>query len=204
MQTTSVRYLFLALVLITAAAFCGAVSETHGVGAPRWPADDAVYASDAWTMAPLTVEHSSNNTDIVSREYRGANGIQATLSLVTNQAPKLYGPGAEVPFLGSGFTVEQAPSATTSGDWPGIGSLTAVRGQEHWLVMYAYGERRGLLGNGPLAWTLALLDGLMGSPHSYYKMYLLTRMDPSNPSTTLAVAQLASSLFPKIAGWYAG
>ena len=56
-------------------------------------------------------------------------------------------------------------------------AMVARHGTEQWLVMYAYGERRGLLGNGPRAWTWAIMDGLLGRPNDYYKLYLMTRSD---------------------------
>jgi hypothetical protein len=67
--------------------------------------------------------------------------------------------------------------------------------------MYAYGERRGLLGNGVRAWTSALLDGIVGRPNDYYKMTLVARAEDIEAGHELA--GLASALFPRIADWYA-
>ena len=69
--------------------------------------------------------------------------------------------------------------------------------------MYAYGERRGLLGNGPWPWTLAVFDGLAGHPNDYYKLYLVARADDTDPVFGRQVAQLARTLFPRVAEFYA-
>jgi hypothetical protein len=84
----------------------------------------------------------------------------------------------------------------------GVSALIARRGAEQWLVMYGYGERRGLLGNGPLPWTLAVLDGIAGQQNDYYKLYLASRIDQLGPSAGHDVAELARVLFPRIASWY--
>jgi hypothetical protein len=203
MQTANARYAVVAALLLAGALVYGAAAETHGASGARWPSDDGVYMSAPWSMGPLAIEQSANNTAIVTREYRDTNDDQATLAIVTSQAPKVYGPGAEVPFLGSGFTIEPAPLLVPLAGQAQIGALTAVRGQEQWLVIYAYGERCGLLGNGPRAWMQAALDGLRGSPNTYYKLYLLTRLDRSDPATNNAAAQLAATVFPDVAAWYA-
>jgi hypothetical protein len=87
---------------------------------------------------------------------------------------------------------------------PGVNALVAQRGAERWLALYGYGERRGLLGNGPLPWTFALFDGIVGRPNDYYKLYLTSRIDRVDPTQASDVARLAGALFPRIADWYAG
>jgi hypothetical protein len=69
--------------------------------------------------------------------------------------------------------------------------------------MYAYGERRGLLGNGPLAWSLAMLDGVLGRPNDYYKVFLSAGAGGLNSGLAGEVSSLAGTLFPRIASFYA-
>jgi hypothetical protein len=70
-------------------------------------------------------------------------------------------------------------------------------------VIYAYGERRGLLGNGPVPWTLALVDGIVDTPNDYYKLYLVARTDQVDKTASQDVAILARTLFQRVAAWYA-
>ena len=69
--------------------------------------------------------------------------------------------------LAEGYTVSPAPPNLVP-PAPGRGALLAYRAQERWLVLYAYGERRGLLGNGAAAWGRTLLDALVGHPNDYF------------------------------------
>jgi hypothetical protein len=204
MQTPSSRFLVLAVVFVVGAALYGVIGETNSVAAPRWPEAEEVYGGvPGWRPGPLKVDHSSNNTDVLTRTYQGTGGASATLTLITNRAPKLYGPGAEVPFLGGGFTVQSAPPGLTLPADSGISTMLAQQGNQSWLVAYAYGERRGLLGNGVWAWSLALSDGVLGRPNDYYKLYLAARTDGAVLGVSSDVLRMAQALFPKIAGWYA-
>jgi hypothetical protein len=198
MQTANVRYIVLIGVLLAGAGLFAGLGEPRSNGNPRWPVSDAVYLVEPWTASPLVAEESSNHTYLISRNYRSPAGVTASLFMVANQAPKLYAAGAEVPFLGNGFTVAPAPADIVPLSNDGVGALVAERGTERWVMLYAYGERRGLLGNGPLPWSLAVLDGIVGTPNDYYKMYLTARGDRMD-----GVAELAHTLFPRIATWYA-
>lgn len=201
MQAAGLRYIFLIGALLAGAGLYAAIGGAPGAGTPRWPTDDGVYSADAWTVGPQQVERI-NTADVVTRTLRGPGGSSAMLTLVTNQAPKLYAAGAEVPFLGSGYSTEPAPSSVGP-ESDGVASLVARRGTEQWLVMYVYGERRGLLGNGPTAWALAVLDGLTARPNDYYKLFLIVRADQLDDRSARDVAQLAHTVFPRIAAWYA-
>lgn len=207
MQTSSFCYAILISVLLAGAGLYAVFGEPSGnTGAPRWPDTDALYAAGTWTAGPAVVEHNTDagrKTDLVRRTFRNPAGITATLDIASSQAPKLYAAGAEVPFLGTGYSVTPAPSNVVGVEEHGVNALVAQRGTEQWLVMYAYGERRGLLGNGPLPWTLAVLDGIVGNPTDYYKLYLSARVSPVDPQVSLDVAELAHTLFPRVATWYA-
>jgi hypothetical protein len=207
MQTAHLRYLVLTAVLLAGAGLYAASGEPLGAGTARWPTADDLYMVQPWSVGQERVDENTNHagliTRLVTRVFRSPDGGTATLTVLSNQAPKLYGTGAEVPFLGSGYTVEPAPADLEPGVGDGVSALVARRGTEHWLVMYAYGERRGLLGNGPLPWTLAVFDGILGRPNDYYRLYLAARTDALDPRVGRDVAALAHALFPRIAAWYA-
>lgn len=200
MQSINFRFVVLIVLALAGAGLYSALGEARGTGTIRWPLADAVYAVDGWTVGP---EHQEDS-GFITRAYSSPDGRVVTLSLFSNQAPKLYGAGAEVPFLGSGYTVQAAPAGLTSSLASGVHMLVARQGADEYLVAYAYGERRGLLGNGPLAWSLAISDGLLGRENDYYKLYLSARADASDANAGSEVSQLAGSLFPRIAAFYAG
>jgi hypothetical protein len=205
MQSTNARAIALAALLAVGAMLYVALGRTGVPQAPRWPESDAVYQAQSWIAGPQRVADGSNGTALVTRELTSPSGGRATLTVVVSRTPKVYAPGPEVPFLGTGYTVDRTPAAVvrTQGPDDGVAMLTASRGDEHWLAMYAYGEDRGLLGNGPLAWALALLDRSLGRPNDYYKLYLTARTDTASPEATHEIVELARTTFPRIAAWYA-
>ncbi len=148
MQTPNFRYLVLIATLLARAGLYAASGEPLGGGTARWPAADDVYMVEPWSVGSQAIEDNTNHagvvTHLVTRVFRSPNGGAASLTVLSNQAPKLYGAGAEVPFLGSGYTVQPARADLDPGVDDGVGALVAQRGTEQWLVMYAYGERRGL------------------------------------------------------------
>jgi hypothetical protein len=201
MQTANLRYGVLALILLASAVLYAVISGQPREVEPRWPRADDVFVVAPWSLGRVDVAHTSHNTDTVTRVYRHPSGTTATFMLTSNKAPKLYGPGAEVPILGAGYQVEVAPADLVGSGTDGIGGLVTKGSPDRWLYMYAYGERRGLLGNGLTAWSMALIDGVVGAPNDYYKMYLGGPAD--DPQAAREVAQLARTLFPRIAAWYA-
>jgi hypothetical protein len=207
MQTPNFRYVVLIGVLLAGVGLYIAFGEPLGAGTARWPVADDLYAVQPWSVGREAVEENTNHaglvTRLVTRTYQHAEGGTATLTILSNQAPKLYGSGAEVPFLGSGYTVEPASGDLEPGKGDGVGAIVAQQGKQQWLVMYAYGERRGLLGNGLIPWSLAVFDGVLGRPNDYYKLYLTARTDQIDPRVGHDVAALAHTLFPRIAAWYA-
>jgi hypothetical protein len=200
MQAANVRYVVLTLVLLVGAAGYAALGAPRGMGEPRWPELGAVYDVGAWTVRAPRVE-VVNRSVFVTRAFERSGGGTATLTIVTSQEPKVYGAGAEVPFLGNGYSVEPAPPDMVS-TARGVSSLVATGSVDRWLVMYAFGERRGLTGNGSLGWTLAVIDGLLGRPNDYYKLYLMARVDGLDPGAGRDVAELAGTVFPRVAAWY--
>jgi hypothetical protein len=202
LQIPHARYIFLTVILLSTAWLSIGMGEPRSTGQARLPETDAVYAVEGWTMGPSKVEDNSNHTVALTRGFTSASGAVATLTLFANQAPKLYGAGGEVPFLGDGYDVHTpTPELVPAAD--GVNALVAQRDTQTWLVMYAYGERRGLLGNGLLPWTLALVDGIAGAPNDYYKLYLMARADRLDANLGREVSALAGTLFPRIHAWYA-
>jgi hypothetical protein len=172
-------------------------------GVARWPTDDALYAAGGWTVGPAAVA-SAGGAQHLSRDFRRSDGTVARLVLSTGTAAKrVYRAGAEVPFLGDGYTVDPAPPSLVP-PAPGRAAVIARRDRELWVMVYAYGERRGLLGNGVLGWSLALLDGTLGRPNDYYLVRILAPVEGTNPTAARETAALADTLFPRLAAWYAG
>ncbi len=203
MQAANLRYFILSAVLLAGAALYAVIGQPLGVGTPRWPNEsDPLYAVDGWASGRVKAEQI-NTAEFISRVYQSSDGVPVTLTIETYQTPKLYAAGPEVPFLGSGYTIGPATEATALATDDGVGSLVAQRGDDRWLVMYAYGERRGLLGNGPLAWSFAVSDLLLGRANDYYKLYITTRVSALDPRVEGDVADLAHALFPRIQQWYA-
>jgi hypothetical protein len=202
MQALSFRYVsVLITTLIAGAVLYAALGEPRGGGNPRWPSADSMYTLEGWSAGPEQLEDGGFRT----RTFTRTDGQTAQLSIYSNQAPKLYAAGAEVPYLGNGYVVQTSTSGAVLpelGD--SIHGLIATRGAEQWLVFYAYGERRGLLGNGPGAWALALFDLVLGNENDYYKIYLTTRSVGADPEGARVVGQLATMLFSRIAAYYAG
>jgi hypothetical protein len=86
---------------------------------------------------------------------------------------------------------------------PGVHGLLARRADAQWLVYYAYGERRGLIGNGPFSWGLALFDGVLGRPNDYYRLFVMSRVPGLDAASTQPLIDLSGKLLPRIAAWYA-
>jgi hypothetical protein len=113
MQAARFRYFVLIALLLAGAGMYAVFGEPSGaMSMPHWPDTEAVYTADLWSSGPHAVEHNSDagrNTDLVTRTFLNPAGMTATLTIIASQSPKLYGAGAEVPFLGNGYSVEPAP-----------------------------------------------------------------------------------------------
>jgi hypothetical protein len=219
-QTVRARCLILAALFAPTAWLVGAMQPPAVAPAPgaagataasaaagstptaRWPSDDATYAVPGWTVGDADVERLNGNV-YLTRTYARDDGTTARFTLTTAPSGKtIYRAGADVPYLGTGYTVEPAPAAVTAALAPGEGALVARGGGRAWLQIHAYGERRGLLGNGPAAWGWLAFDLLLGHQNAYYLARLVTAYAPGEPTPSAAVA-LAEALFPRIQAWYA-
>jgi hypothetical protein len=205
MQTATIRCIVLSVVLLVGAALYAMIGQPQGVGTPRWPsASDPLYLLNGWASGPLHAEQI-NTAEFISCDYQSPHGLPMTLTIETYQTPKLYAAAPEVPFLGSGYSIASPPADMAPGSDEGVGSLVAQRGDDdRWLVMYAYGERRGLLGNGPLAWSFAVSDLLLGRANDYYKLYVTAHVSALDPQVESDVAEFARTMFPRVQQWYAG
>ena len=209
MQTSITRTFALAAIFVVATGLYWVIGQPAGTGrqgTPRWPTSDQLYATQGWSASPETVDGQDggpSNTDVVTRTLRDGSGHSALFTIIASHQPQVYGAGGEAPFLGNGYLSGHVPEALAPLKSDGVQSFVAERGPERWLVMYAYGERRGLLGNGVRGWSMATLDGLLGQQNDYYKLYFATRWDDQDPNSAVALGQVAHELFTRVADWYA-
>jgi hypothetical protein len=203
MPGTDIRPLIVAGVLVLAQAGLLVGDATRATGASAWPAiDDAAFQVSSATAGASAVEHA-HGVDFLSRTYRAETGAPMLLTIATSaEAKNIYRAGPEVPFLGTGYAIEAAPPGAARG---GSGSAFIARKPgSALLVMTAYGERRGALGNGIGAWAAAVFDRLAGQPNHYYLVGLTTEIRADDAEGTRRAIRLADDIFPRIAGWYAG
>jgi hypothetical protein len=205
MPTPNARYLLLIVVLtlsVGAAALVGGPSTPHPLRVP-----DADELRDraltlGWSAHPATRTDHGDGTAQLEQVFRAPDGRTATLTVFTQRVPKLYGAGAEVPFLGTGYSILPAPAALALAR-PELQTLLARRGDANWLVVAGYGEQRGLSTAGPGQWGLALFDSLAGRPNDYFKVYLVARVDPADAMQSQQVTQLATALVDDVTAFYA-
>ncbi len=192
------RPLVLAAMLAVGALLMVAVNAPPGDVAPRFPPESSAFAIDGWRVGEARVE-GRPGVAFVSRDYeRASDRARATLVITTSAQSKLvYRAGADVPLLGSGFTVESLDSV------PNRSARIARRGAEAWLQIATFGERRGAFGNGPLAWSLSVFDTVLGRSNNYYLARILVPYTDANRDVSAAAAtELADTLFPRLAKYY--
>lgn len=166
----------------------------------HWPEDDQFYRLDGWSVGPEQLEEA-NGTAYVTRSYERAGEPVALLVLSTSpEAKRIYRAGAEVPFLGSGFSVDQARRLS---EMPEYHSILLTQAGVSTLMLYRYGERRGLLGNGVAGWAMALEDALLAHPNDYYLVRIIMPLPWPDAPAAEDARFLAETLFPRIAAWYA-
>jgi hypothetical protein len=201
MPSTQHRCLILIMVLT---AGWGLLVGTQKPEPPatRWPTDEDLFQVSNWQVSPPTVERPYGDVHVLTRHYSSSNVVKASLVVKTDhEAKNIYRAGIELGYQGGGYTVEPAPTDLVP-TAPASGALVVSGQDKRWLVLYTHGERRGLLGSGPLAWTLATADGLLGQPGDYYQLTLLSRLDAVDPSSARQITELADILFPRVADWY--
>jgi hypothetical protein len=201
MQDAPFRYLILIAVLAAGNVLLATLADKPVAGTARWPADDAFYAVAGWVTTGGSVEEV-HGAYLVQRDYLRPDGAQARLAIITSpEAKRIYKATADAPFLGSGFTVDRAPPSVVP-PAPGREALVARRGQDLWLVLYAYGERRGLLGNGPYSWGMVALDSIVARPNHYFRANIIMALEGLDPARARHAVALADTLFLRLASWY--
>ena len=106
MQGRGLRLLVLSGLLFAGAALYVGLGQGQPLP-PRWPTADATFAVETWDPGALSVDFA-NGAAVITREYRRKDSTTATLTIVTTTNPKLFGAGAELPFLGNGYAVRPA------------------------------------------------------------------------------------------------
>ena len=203
MQNLHSRPLVLTTLFAASLLAHAVLQPSNGPRAPRWPAEEGLYQVEGWQVAaPIT--ELANGTEYITRDYHSVTGERATLTISTSPVSKrVYRAGPDVPFLGNGYVVEPAPRMF-SASGGNRGALVARRGDETWLQIHAYGERRGQLGTGALAWGLSIVDNLAGQPNNYYLARVIVPFKNGDELEARAAEALADTLFPRVAAWYAG
>jgi hypothetical protein len=186
-----------AVVLIALFSLAALLLANIGVpieSAPRWPSEVAVAG---WSAGPESVDTSRPGVVLVTRTLTRADGMRATFVLTTSPNVKaVFRAGAAVPFLGNGYSVEPAPQGGNRE------AFIARRGNEAWLQIAVYGERRGQFGSGVIGWSLATLDSMLARPNDYYLARIVAPYDDNGSEAAAAAAALANSIFPQLAEFY--
>ena len=199
-QQAGRRYAILTGILLTGLLLLSVTSQPGEPRAPRWPTDDQLYRLDGWSVGPEQLEQA-NGTAYVTRNYEHVGDAVAMLVMSTSpEAKRIYRAGPEVPFLGSGFSVDQARGLSDLAEYH---SMLLTQAGVPTLMLYRYGERRGLLGNGVAGWALALEDALLAHPNDYYLLRIVMPLSRPDAPAAEDARRLAETLFPRIAGWYA-
>ena len=194
------RYLILSAVFGIAAIVVVNVKAPAVDPVPRLSEDPSLFVVDGWDVSPAAVD-GRPGVGFLTRDYRNAStASRAQLSITSSPNVKsVYRAGADVPFLGSGYTVEPAPVDLV----PSVkdrDAQIARRGNEAWLQLATFGERRGLVGNGIKGWSMAIFDLTLGRPNDYYLIRVL--MPADNRQSVAAGVELANTLFPRLVAYY--
>ena len=141
---------------------------------------------------------------MISRRFvrmDGSGRTVATLFIRTNtEAKNVYRYGGDLAFLGMGYTSELVPPSVVPS---GHDAYILRREGDLGLVLYTYGERRGLVGNGPNAWGLSVLDAVLGRPNDYFQASLFVPLEGLDSPVVQDAVALADTVFPRLAAWYA-
>jgi hypothetical protein len=167
----------------------------------RWPTDESLFGVDGWVVGDASVTHA-HGVSYVTRAYTRSDGQSAILNIATSTSAKaIYRAGVEVPFLGSGFAVDAPPTDSIS-PAPGRSALLVRQGSLARALLYSYGEHRGPLGNGPLAWAFVGIDAVLGRTNDYYLASVLVPYDSDARAVRLDFLQLSDVILPRLAAWY--
>lgn len=202
------RRVLIALGVVLIGALLSGAAMSRAQRPARWPADDALFALPGWTVSPQDVQVGDGDLStgaLFRRVYRDAAGETLVLDVWSNpqpQAKMLFRKGPDRDFLGAGY-VSESVSPDVVPPPPGGGALIARQGPVSWLLLYTYGERRGLLGNGARAWLFAEWDALLDAPNDYFMARLAMPFQGTALPAVDHVEAAAAALFPRLASWYA-
>jgi hypothetical protein len=199
--------LILLTVLMAGLAARSMVDSPHTDLVARWPANDALFEVDGWTVGPEVQLYQPNEDGaaLIQRTYTGPGGEEAEFVLWSVAQPRgqqLLRKGPDRDYLGAGFTTEAAPAGLVP-PIPGGGAMIARQGPYGWLLLYSLGERRGALGNGAPAWLFAELDAVLDQPNHYFLARISLPFGADEPPPAAEASRLARTLFPRLTEWYA-
>jgi hypothetical protein len=205
---SATRGLSVLLVMVVALACSVGLNMGHDRPPGRWPTDAALFEVSGYSVDAGQVDVSTDPEStavLLQRHYRNVQtGQDADLVVWSNPQPdakQLFRKGPDRDYLGAGYTSERAPEGLVPAV-PGGGAFIARQGDQAWLVLYMFGERRGALGDGPAAWFFGELDALLDRPNDYFLArvsvpYAATNSPPGTMATSLAL-----TLFDRLTAWY--
>jgi hypothetical protein len=200
------RILIALLIVVTGALLMRL--QARDLKPARWPTEDAVFSVPGWTVSIASVddlETAEETRAIVERQYTyRLTGQAADFVIWTEpqpQAKTLFRKGADRDLLGAGYTIEPAPDGLVP-PIEGGGALVARQGDHAWLALYTFGERRGRLGDGFLAWSMAETDALLDAPNDYFLARLLVPFDENQTAMVGPALELSRRVFENVAIWY--
>lgn len=204
----SVARILIVLALVLPSIVGVHLSEARKLQPARWPTDDAVFSVPGWTVSSAsveTVDTSEETGATIQRKYNNRDsGIVAELVIWTHPEPQAktqFRKGPDRDLLGDGYTIEPTPAGLVA-PIQGGGVLIARQGDHAWLGLYTFGEKRGRLGNGLQAWSLAELDSLLDQPNDYYLARVLVPYNAGDAAAAERVSNLAAAVFDRLARWY--
>jgi hypothetical protein len=189
-------------VILALGAVGARVGDSPAPGLARWPAADSVFAARGWTVGPSTLQQQNGIAFVARRYWEPSGSASAVLSVaVSPQAKRVYRTGPEIPFASSGYTFRSAP-ADLIGPGTAWSAIIASRGGDALLLITTYGERRGLLGNGALAWTASIFDGVTGTANDYFQATFVVPLTGRDDAIVARrAAELADHVFAQLARW---
>lgn len=200
--------LILLAVLATALGLQSVLVAGRSHPPARWPRDDAFFEVGGWSVTAEQADVTDNGGSwavLVQRTYvHLSTSTSANLVMWSNPQPEaraLFRKGPDRDYLGDGYVTEAAPTGLLAAT-PGGGAIIARRGEDAWLLVYMFGERRGALGNGPTAWAFGELDALLDRPNDYFLARLGIPYQAAEPPPGALADQLAAAMFPRLTDWY--
>ena len=203
------RSLILLAVLVVGLGLAGWLASPPRQTQGRWPTDDALFNVSGWAVDSGQVglgQDPDSTAVLLQKTYRNLTTAQpAYLAMWSNPQPEaraLFRKGPDRDFLGAGFTTQPAPESLVP-VVPGGGALIASKGDEQWLLIYMFGERRGAVGNGRKAWFYGEMDALLDQPNNYFLARVSIPFKYIDAPLAASANDLASTVFARLTAFYA-